>query len=234
MNPIRYFCLLFSFSLLTASLKGEEFRTLYSEYGWITYSITDRSAKEVSVASNGGAYNGHLRIPRYVLYGAEVYTVTGVEEDAFRSCRKLKSVQLPATVSRIGDRAFMGCKALERIALSDSLHFIGYEAFRGCAALDSIVLPERLDTLHIGAFYACTSLTSIELPRSLTCIGNSSFSGCKNLVEVVVSYPRPVYIASATFMGISPDAVLFVPRNSRNYYHEMKNWVLNFPRIMER
>lgn len=41
--------------------------------------------------------------------------VTGIGDNAFAACAKLKEIELPETVETIGNHAFLGCEALEKV-----------------------------------------------------------------------------------------------------------------------
>ncbi|UTC87135.1 leucine-rich repeat domain-containing protein [Treponema denticola] len=128
---------------------------------------------------------------------------------AFYNCTGLRSISLPASITKIGGYAFSGCTGLTSITLPANLTEIGYSAFFGCKGLTSITLPANLTTIggiafcdctgltslnlsactslttiDLGAFSGCTGLTSITLPANLTEIGGSAFSGCTGLKSV--------------------------------------------------
>ncbi|MDE6301073.1 MAG: leucine-rich repeat domain-containing protein [Muribaculaceae bacterium] len=104
---------------------------------------------------------GHFDIPE---------TVQRISSFAFYGCNKLKSVNIPGSVTYIDTRAFQEC-GITSIKIPDSVTSIK-DAFTCCGALTSIILPANLTELNGWAFYGCGSLTSITIPESVTSIGS--------------------------------------------------------------
>lgn len=95
----------------------------------------------------------------YVGYACDVvvpYGVTAINDDAFNSCKDMRSVKLPETVKRIGNGAFYGCDKLECINLRNVRH-IGQDAFCGCERLKGVELEPDAD-IDDTAFADCYSL----------------------------------------------------------------------------
>ena len=55
--------------------------------------------------------------------------VISIEDGAFYSCQRIKSITIPDGVKRIGKQAFDGCTALESINIPDNVKEIGPDAF---------------------------------------------------------------------------------------------------------
>ena len=95
----------------------------------------------------------------YMGYSYDVvvpYGVTEINDDAFSSCRNMRSVKLPETLKRIGNGAFYDCSGLECINLRTVSH-IGYEAFCGCDRLKGAELDPEAD-VDDTAFAGCEAL----------------------------------------------------------------------------
>ena len=93
----------------------------------------------------------------YMGYSYDVnvpYGVKEINDDAFNSCKNIRSVSLPDTVKRIGNGAFYDCVRLERINL-EQVAVIGYEAFRGCIRLKGVELAH-------GASVSDTAFTDCD------------------------------------------------------------------------
>ncbi len=135
--------------------------------------------------------------------------VTSINDEAFRACSNLKSIEIPFGVTSIGNGAFSYCSSLTNIELPNSITSIGICAFSHCDNLTSINLPSGLMSLGMSAFefcsnlksiaipssivsisdnvfYHCSSLTTVEIPNGVTGIGVSAFSYCTDLKEIVL------------------------------------------------
>ncbi|MCR5797408.1 MAG: leucine-rich repeat protein [Eubacterium sp.] len=66
--------------------------------------------------------------------------VTSVSDDAFKNCKKLKSVKLAKTIYKIGYNAFEGT-ALKRITIPKSVKYIGIFSFNNCKNLEEVTAP---------------------------------------------------------------------------------------------
>lgn len=110
-----------------------------------------------------------------------------IPRDAFSRAWHLKSVFIPASVTRIGTSAFYGCKNLETIVIPpDSVKAIGASAFTGCTSLKSIKIPESVTRIGNKAFHLCKSLKSIVIPNFVTQITDYTFCHCGELESVVI------------------------------------------------
>ena len=108
-------------------------------------------------------------------------------EGAFFRCYKIRSVELPNSVTRIGDNAFLQCSSLVNIELPNSVISIGDSAFKWCTSLVSIELPNSVTSIGKDAFKCCYSLTSVTLENSATSIGDNAFERCTSLVSIELS-----------------------------------------------
>ena len=103
---------------------------------------------------------------------------------AFRSCAKLKSINLPPSITSIGDGAFWSCYKLQVIDIPESVAIIGKCAFAYCASLKSIVFPKAITYLEEQICYKCTGLKQIEIPSNVVQINERAFqySGIEKLI----------------------------------------------------
>ena len=92
----------------------------------------------------------------YYIYTSFNYIYTSNDEIgsfAFYGCSGLKSLNLPAGITRISDYAFYGCSGLTSITLHTGITSIGSYAFRGCSGLTSIyVYAEKVPRIDSYAF----------------------------------------------------------------------------------
>lgn len=113
-------------------------------------------------------------------------TITGIDEGAFSSCEKLKTVLISDGVTEIPDEAFAYCKALTDVTLPSSVTSIGDSAFSFCRTLTKITLPANLTTLGACAFAECNKLQSIAIPQGVTQISSALFEYCYDLKDVTL------------------------------------------------
>lgn len=79
--------------------------------------------------------------------------VTEIADIAFRECRKLTTLNIPASVTSIGRQAFFGDNKLEEINLSETnITIIPEQTFSGCSALKAISLPPNIREIEALAF----------------------------------------------------------------------------------
>jgi hypothetical protein len=106
-------------------------------------------------------YAGTVKIPATVIIENKLYDVLEIENEAFRNCYTMTSIELPNSILRIGNRAFESCVGLTSIVLPKSLIEIGSAPFFRCANLKTINIPASVEILDEGAFYGCDSLQNI-------------------------------------------------------------------------
>ena len=91
-------------------------------------------------------YLGNLKNPYLVLCEATANTIDSCEiqkdakvisGQAFRACKGLEDLTIPADVTGIGPQAFFMCSKLQKVILPCSLEILGEHAFNGCA-LDEV------------------------------------------------------------------------------------------------
>ena len=78
-----------------------------------------------------------------------------IPDGCFESCRRLKHVAIPNSVTRVGVAAFYDCVSLEELIFPDSVHFIGPMSL---GSIKRIILPEdwnyigdKRDSLFMGS-----------------------------------------------------------------------------------
>ena len=126
------------------------------------------------------------RIPMYLCYGMS----------------KLKSVEIPNSVTSIGEHSFNNCIGLNSVAIPNSVTSIGYYAF-----------------------YGCTGLTSLTIGNGVTSIGESAFEGCKGLTSVTCYSTTPPYLMEDVFAHVECSQIpLYVPAESVSAYKATDQW----------
>ena len=64
-----------------------------------------------------------------------------IEKEAFRNCKNLREMEIPATVKSLGIACFRGCTGLQTINIPDSVESLGESCFYGCAGLRAVSVP---------------------------------------------------------------------------------------------
>lgn len=92
--------------------------------------------------------------------------VESIDADAFKKCRNLRSVRLPASLRYIGEEAFADT-AIEEIQLPSGLEEIGAHAFMGCTCLKAFHVPTSVRKLGRRVLFNGSSHTAVSLPDHL-------------------------------------------------------------------
>ena len=127
---------------------------------------------------------------------------TSVGNWAFYNLDNLTTVTLAASVTEIEENAFRDCDKLETIDLS-GVTKLGDNALRNCDSLTAVTLGTQLRSVGRYAFYDCDSLLSVKIPASLTRIGHKAFADCDNLETITVAEGNPNY---ASYNGVLTNA----------------------------
>jgi len=141
----------------------------------------------VSAADNGCCIDKYTGGDAHVAVPAEIdgKPVTAIANRAFSGCRDMKSVTLPASVTRLGMWAFAGCTALEKAVLPRGLRRLVSCVFEGCTALTRVTLPAELERIDACAFNACGALRELALPAGVQIIEDAAFCSCPDLTLLV-------------------------------------------------
>ena len=118
-----------------------------------------------------GNRNG-LRLNKYLGTDAEVTMPEEVTEtgSAFKDCKTVTKVVLPAGLTKLESDIFSGCLALKEIAIPEGVTLIGNGAFRDCKALTELALPQGLKKIESYVFIGCTGLSYIDIPDGVETI----------------------------------------------------------------
>ena len=179
----------------------------------LTYMVVSESSKTVNVWQYSGTMpeNYNMVIPASVTYpnNSTLYTVIGINSIAFMNETNLKSVSIPASVTRINQQAFEGCTNLETVSIPEAngvtdvgdaafsgtkwlndqpngVVYVGKVAYLGKNVSGDISINDGAVSISDEAFLNCTGLTSVTIPNSVTYIGSSAFFGCTNLTSITI------------------------------------------------
>ena len=77
---------------------------------YYNFNNTDMTATVTYGYSISGTYTyKNVEIPSTVTYNEITYNVTTIGEDAFRNCKDVESITIPASISKIENYAFTYC-----------------------------------------------------------------------------------------------------------------------------
>lgn len=189
------------------------------------YDFTSESTVKVVAPSSLATYDDYvdLEIPATVSYNGKMYSVTCIGENAFSSCKKLKSLKMPSTITIIKEYAFAHCDSLLDIDIPTSVIIIEQGAFMNTAWFKALpdglvyinnvlyskkgiinsdtTLVVREGTISISPLFCSSSkVTAISLPSSLKYIGLSAFGYCSKL-RSVTGGENVEYIGHYAFNG---------------------------------
>ena len=127
---------------------------------------------------------------------------TTIADEAFKGCYNLKTLRLPAQLTKVPYMAVADCKSLQEITIPATVEEIDNSAFEDCRSIRSITFEgagapqgaaQHAPTTgcalwRIGnwAFYNCHELQNLLIPEGVTEIGDAAFYGCVYLQDMVL------------------------------------------------
>ena len=115
--------------------------------------------------------------------------VKEIAPSAFHNNYALYSIEIPDSVTVIGEAAFRNCRNLVSVRLPAGLKELPMDAFRDCFLLDGIVLPETLEVIDDFCFQGCRKLSKVTIPMSVKTIGHDVFMECESILLDVKNNP---------------------------------------------
>ena len=152
-------------------------------------------------------------------------TVTEISNYCFMGCNRLKSVNIPSSVTRIGYESFREA-GLTSISLP-GVKTIDRYAFYDCTQLSEVNFSEGLLKIGEGAFHYCTALTEIDLPSTWRDLGHAIFRYCNNIKKVTSrAVVPPTYdnYGDILYGCDKTDVKLYVPAMSIDKYRAANGW----------
>ena len=156
-----------------------------------------------------------------------------IDDNAFSSCDRLLSFELPNKLKYLGSNAFWSCdfitsatipegvtaignntfefSGLQEVSLPTTLKSIGHEAFKH-TNLTAIKLPEGLQSIGDRAFETSTLLKTITIPQSVTEMGDYVFNNCSELTQATLSTSMD-YVPGAIFLDCRKLTDVTIPQN---------------------
>ena len=190
--------------------------------GDFLYQIINKDLQTVQIVDYFGE-NTELSDFGIITFDNVEYTVTAIDNNAFKDCASLITVEIPNSVTSIGANVFEGCSALTTISIPDGIKSISNSLLAGCGNLTSIEIPNSVTKIGEQAFQNCSGLTSITIPDNVTSIGTSAFDGCDGLISINIS-ANVTSIGEGAFAGCSNLTSINVA--SENAYYCSENGAL--------
>ena len=104
-----------------------------------------------------------------------------------------KGSVIPSSVTSIADNAFKSCKELKSIVIPEGVKTIGKSAFEGCSGLTSITIPASVESIGNGAFFDCTGIRSIKVAQ-----GNRVYDSREDCNAIVNTRTGELILACAS------------------------------------
>jgi hypothetical protein len=179
MNRTKTFLLLILMIIATAA-GAQTFKA-----GTFRYKVIGKNT--VEVASADSSMSGNVAIPQTVRLGDTVYTVTAIADNGFGGCTGIRSIILPAKITRIGKEAFINCLNLNSINIPYGVKEIKDGTFCHCEALAGLTVPDGVTKLGKYALAHCKNITRFNVPDACKEIGDKAFYNCQKLQALVIS-----------------------------------------------
>lgn len=111
-----------------------------------------------------------------------------ISEEAFKSCKAIRTINLPNTVTSISKGAFSDCTALYDISsLSGTqITIINGSTFNGDSSLVKVSIPTTCREIGGGAFSGCTNIRTFDF-KNVTTFGPLAFVDCSSLSSVTLA-----------------------------------------------
>lgn len=129
----------------------------------LNYAILSENNHALTVVKGDYTLERYI-IPEYVKVGNTIYTVTEIDDEAFRNKYKIVNIQFPMTLKKIGRRAFEQ-SFLESIILPEGLEEICERAFmrvgwdfgtkKNARPVKEIYIPSSVKTMGNDCFFSC-------------------------------------------------------------------------------
>lgn len=77
-------------------------------------------------------YSGDVVIPSTVNFDGNTYSVVALEDECFKNCKNLTSVDIPSSIKAIGVNCFYRCYSLTSVKIPSSVTSLGNRCFEEC------------------------------------------------------------------------------------------------------
>lgn len=142
---------------------------------------------------------GDIVFPSEVTHEGQTYTVTVIDDGAFRQCSGMTgSLIIPNTVTFIGYYAFDCCyRFTGALEIPDGVTIIGRMAFNSMNEITSVSIPNSVVAIGEKAFASFWKITAFSIPESVTYLEPGFIWACEKLVTLEVDENNPVYYSES-------------------------------------
>ena len=228
------------------------FKVRYGAYDFIDNSMAYTVLPSGHLSVVQGQYNGDIlrqvdsngnrlksiTVPEKVTYRGNTYTVTVLDNAAFKDNTAVESITLPNTITLFeGEKSwnsdvgwmysgmqFSGCTSLKSIKLPSNITAIPTKCFQN-TKIEKLTLPYGIKTIATRAF-ADAEIDELLIPSSCQRISFASFIDIGNLDRLILNVPFDKYVAPSSLdnqyykdtKSALSDAWVYVPLTSLGKY----------------
>ena len=159
----------------------------------------DTSVRYKVTAVGNGAFRGCQNLETVTFSGNSNVKIIGAQ--AFANNRKLKSINIPASLSQIDRDAFFECYDLTKVEVEDmqnlcDITFADFNSnplsiangfYLNGSLVKNCVIPNTVKNIKDYTFAFCKNLETVKIPNSVLSIGNQAFRECYSLASVELS-----------------------------------------------
>lgn len=171
------------------------------EVDGISYNILSADDHTCAVTVSTTGYTGDIVIPASVTYGETEYSVTTIDNTAFKQNTNITSVVISNGVTTLANGVFNGCTALKELDLPESITIIPNAMCMSCSGLESVVVRGQVTEIVQYAFCKCESLSSLKIYAT-----------------------TPPTVGTKAFENVSEEIKIYVPSQSEEAYRSDSNW----------
>ncbi|MBQ7419410.1 MAG: leucine-rich repeat protein [Prevotella sp.] len=102
--------------------------------------------------------------------------VESIPVGMFEECKKLQTINIPASVVEIGEKAFYNCEKLTSVTTGDGIKKIGANAFADCRKLTEMTIASTVEEIGYRAFYNVPYVENIAAENGVKYIGKVAYA----------------------------------------------------------